>query len=262
MRILVSGSGAFVGAHVESEALRRGHTLAAPVGPADAVIHLSTGRPRAALDDAWARGARTFVLLSTVGASSGARDDTRAAAGVAEERVRASGLRWAALRPEILWGSGDVFTNELARLLRHLPFVPMPRGGVKMAPVHVRDAAEALLRLVESPELHGHVWSLRGPEELRYGHVVERVAQAVHGPARRRLSVPAWSVRLGAALEEKAAGRPRESRSVVDWRVAVEVASRATPIPDPGTLQPMSIDALRAYLASDLAPDQQASQSL
>src|SRR5262245_56279194 len=122
MRVAVSGGGGFVTAHVEREVRRRGHELA-PVPPMDVVIHVAPQGVRAALDGAWAAGARTFILMSTVGASAKARQATRAASGRAEELVRASGLRWTALRPEILWGPGDVFTNELARLVRHLPFI-------------------------------------------------------------------------------------------------------------------------------------------
>src|SRR5437867_8042733 len=74
MEILVSGAGGFVGAHVERELLRRGHQAAPGLGALDAVIHLSPERVRGALDEAWARGARAFVMLSTVGANAAARE--------------------------------------------------------------------------------------------------------------------------------------------------------------------------------------------
>jgi nucleoside-diphosphate-sugar epimerase len=259
MRILVSGAGGFVGAHVESEVERQGHVLASATDAADAVIHLSPARVRAALDEAWARGARSFVLLSTVGANAEAREETRAAAGRAEELVQASGLRWAALRPELLWGPGDVFTNELASLLRHLPFVPVARGGVKLAPVHVSDAAAALLWLAQREEAMGRAWSLRGPEELRYGQVIERVALAIFGQHRRRLPFPAWSVRWGASLEERAGRRPRLSRELVDWRVGVEISARVPPLPGADARRVMSVEALREYLGQELRPEEQVS---
>jgi uncharacterized protein YbjT (DUF2867 family) len=253
MRIHVSGAGGFVGSHVEAEACRRGHEVTGPTREADAVIHLSPVRVRAALDEAWARGAHGFVLLSTLGASPAAEEATRAAAGHGEELVRASGLRWAALRPDLLWGPGDVFTNEIA----HLPFVPVPRGGVKLAPVHVLDVATALLWLVESDEAWGGAWSLRGPESLRYGAVVERVALAMFGSGRRRVSVPAWSVRMAAALEERAARRPRLSRELVDWRVAVELSPKAPPLPGADPRRAMTVDALREYLDGERRPEEQ-----
>ncbi len=262
MRILVTGAGGFVGAHVESEVERRGHELASPTDDADAVIHLSPARVRAALDEAWARGARRFILLSTVGASASAREPMRVAAWQAEELVHASGLHWATLRPEILWGRGDVFTSEIARLLRHLPFVPLPRGGVRLAPVHVGDAAAALVELAETGEQLGQAWALSGPEELRYGQVVERVAHAIFGTSRRAVSVPAWSVRMGASLEERAAGRPRISRALVDWRVGVEVSARVPSLPSLTPRERMSVGALRDYLVPEMRPDEQHGQPL
>src|SRR5215470_11182426 len=114
VRIHVSGSEGFVGAHVLAAIRHRGHAVAAPVGPIDVAMHLAPAGVRAALDEAFARSARLFALVSMVGAHARASHRELAVRGRAEELVRASGLPFVILEPEVMWGPGDVFTNEIA----------------------------------------------------------------------------------------------------------------------------------------------------
>jgi uncharacterized protein YbjT (DUF2867 family) len=253
MRVRVSGGSGFVTHHVETE-VRQVHELAS-AAPFDAAIHLASAGVRGALDDAWTAGARVFVLLSTVGANATAPEAARAEAGRAEEQVRASGLPWVELRPDIIWGPEDVLTNELSRLVRHLPFVPVTRGGVAMAPLHVADLAGALVEVLGRSDLWGSVWSLRGPEEMRYGEVVARVAAATAGAPRRRLAVPASWVRQLVAIEERVAGRPRATRKLVDWRVSSQVAPVMPPLPIDRPMRTMTVEALREYLGETQPPE-------
>ena len=265
MRVLVTGAGGFVGAHVDAELEQGGHERI-DLGVEDvarrawredigAVIHLTPAGVRTALDVAHLTRARRFVLLSTLGADgSSARPHFRSR-GRAEELVRAGGIPWVILRPEILWGPGDVFTNELARLLRHLPVVPVPKSGPQLEPVFAGDAARALVDMATGgPEQVGREWTLVGPERLPYGEVVERVAAALGLEHRRRIRTSAWMVRMGAALEERIARRPRVTRALLDRLVA----HRDVPdVPPDGTRRPMTVEALRSYLTATRSPARQ-----
>ncbi len=265
MRVLVSGAGGFVGAHVDAGLERAGHQRIDLPAEAvarrawrediDAVIHLTPGDVRSALDVAHLTRARRFVLLSTLGADSQSPRPHFRSRGRAEELVRAGGLPWVILRAEILWGPGDVFTNELARLLRHLPFVPIPRSGPQLEPVFAGDAARALVDMATGgPEQVGREWALVGPERLAYGEIVERVAQALELTGRRRMRTAAWMVRMGAALEERLARRPRVTRALLDRLVAHRDVPDVPP--DRGRLA-MTVDALRAYLMVTRSPARQ-----
>jgi uncharacterized protein YbjT (DUF2867 family) len=226
----------------------RPHRLRTVREPADALVHLSPVQVRDALDAAWHAGAGVIVLLSTLGADPRSPRPVLSARGVAEELVRASGLRYAVLRPEILWGPGDVFSSEIARLLRHLTFVPAPRGGAVLAPVHVADVARALVRLVEDPLLQGETWPLAGPELLSYADAIDRVARAIGRGRLRRRAVPARLVRWAVALEERLDRRPRVSRALLDRLVATSPAGRTVPrlpcLPE----RRMTVEALAEYL--------------
>jgi uncharacterized protein YbjT (DUF2867 family) len=170
---------------------------------------------------------------------------------VAEELVRASGLRHAILRPEILWGPGDVFSTEIAHLLRRLRFVPAPRGGAVLAPVHVADVAHALRCLVEDPLLQGDTWPLAGPELMSYAEAIDRVARAIGRGRLRRRSVPARLVRWAVALEERLDRRPRVSRALLDRLVATGPGGRTVPRLPCTPERRMTVEALAEHLVPE-----------
>jgi NADH dehydrogenase len=260
MRVLVCGAGGFVGAHVVASLRRAGHepvTLA--TGPIDAAILLDPGQVRQSLDVAWRFGARRVVLLSSVGADPRSPRPQLASRGRAEDMVRASNIPWVVLRAEILWGPGDVFTNELAHLLTHLPFVPIAKRGPFLEPVYAGDAAAELVEMLTSTELVGAEWTLVGPEALSYGEVAMRVADALGLSRRRYVALPSWMVRAGAALEERLARRPRVTRKLLDRLVAHEHALARAPRRNAprAALRPLVVEALREYLIRGRSPSDQ-----
>jgi len=111
-----------------------------------------------------------LVLISALGArsASGARYQQSKAAG--EEIVRQSGLAYTILRPSVIYGPGDQFTNLLAAWMRPprswltAGFLGVPGGAsVNLCPASVGEVAEAVVRSLGQERALGQTFDLAGP---------------------------------------------------------------------------------------------------
>jgi uncharacterized protein YbjT (DUF2867 family) len=104
-----------------------------------------------------------------------------------EQAVESSGLSYAIVRPTWVYGRNDILVNNLAWLLRRLPFFLVPSGsGYRVQPISVEEVAELA---VEAGERSGdESFDAAGPEERQFGDVVRLVRAAVGS---RALLMPA-----------------------------------------------------------------------
>lgn len=115
-----------------------------------------------------------------------------------------AGFECTVLRPTMIWGGGRCALSRLARLARRWRWLPRPwaEGGLR-TPLHHRDLAAAVAVLLEHPpgvKLDSPTL-LSGPETLRIGALVQRVAQSVGA---RCLRVPAALLAAGQGLARHA----------------------------------------------------------
>lgn len=113
------------------------------------------------------------------------------------------GLEVVVLRAPAVYGPGD---RELLRVFRlaSLGLLPVPTGPARpLQLVHVRDLAEAMVRVGEAARCSG-VFHAAEPRAYGWAEVTELVARAV-GRRGVRLPVPATMLRGAAALSEWAA---------------------------------------------------------
>ncbi len=106
-----------------------------------------------------------------------------------EKAVIDSGLSYAILRPTVLVGGGeDVLINNIAFLLRRLPFFLIPGdGSYGIQPVHVEDLADLAVEAVYSKE--NYVIDAVGPDSYTFKELVQLVGEKV-GAKRPLISVP------------------------------------------------------------------------
>ena len=111
-----------------------------------------------------------FLLISALGArpTSGARYQQSKAA--AEDIVRQSGLAFTILRPSLVYGPDDQFTNLLAAWMRPPlawltgGFLGIPGGAcVNLCPASVGEVAEAVVRSLGQERALGQAFDLAGP---------------------------------------------------------------------------------------------------
>lgn len=168
--------------------LERPETIARAVEGADAVINLVgifKGKLElvhvhgaAALAKASkAAGATAFVHVSAIGADPQSNSEYGRTKGLGEEEVRRTFPRATIIRPSVVFGPEDQFTNRFASMAG-LPVLPVIAPNTKFQPLFVRDLGRAIARAALDPSTHGgKVYELAGPEVLTMRELNEEVAQ-------------------------------------------------------------------------------------
>ena len=146
-------------------------------------------------------GAKAFVQVSAIGAAPKAESAYARSKAAGEAAVRQVLPTAAILRPSVVFGAGDQFTNRFANLVAAAPVVPVIAPETRMQPVYVKDVAAAILTATER-QLAGEAGALHelaGPEVLTIRQVVEFVADST-GYARPLLDTPDLGARMLARL--------------------------------------------------------------
>jgi nucleoside-diphosphate-sugar epimerase len=181
-------------------------------------------------------GVRKVVHISVSNPSVDSHLDYYAGKARTEEIIRASGLRWAIVRPTLVFGTGDILINNIAWLLRRMPIFPIPGlGGYRVQPVAVEDVAEIATWAAEQSD--NITVDAAGPDTVTYGEFVEGIAIAVRRRPRfvymsPRLTmlagnIVAWRLRDVMLTKEELQGlmedllvsheKPRGARRMDNW---------------------------------------------
>ena len=135
-------------------------------------------------------GIARWVHMSALGARENARSRYHQTKWAAEELVRTSGLAWTILRPSIIYGPGDAFTNLFARMSRFSPVIPLLGGGHNLLqPIGVEMVSRAFSGAISNPNAGGRTFDLCGPERMELKVLIETVLR-VCGRRRALLPVP------------------------------------------------------------------------
>lgn len=99
-----------------------------------------------------------------------------------EAAIKGSGLRYAILRPTVIFGFEDILINNIAWLLRRLPVFAVPgRGSYRLQPVFVEDVADLAVRAAAQET--DSVIDAVGPELFTFDEFVRLIAGHIRSRA-------------------------------------------------------------------------------
>jgi uncharacterized protein YbjT (DUF2867 family) len=150
-------------------------------------------------------GARV-VHVSAIGADENSLSAYARSKAAGEKAVLAAVPSAIILRPSVVFGPEDQFTNRFASLARMSPMLPLIGGGLtKMQPVYVGDVAAAVAEAVDGNAKAGATYELGGPEVLTMREIMEIILATIE---RRRMlvSLPFGLAKLQALLLQFAPG--------------------------------------------------------
>ena len=105
-----------------------------------------------------------------------------------EQTVIESGLSYAILRPTVLFGAEDILINNIAWLLRRLPFFAIPGDGqYRLQPVFVDDLAELAIDVGYTQD--NILWDAIGPDIFTFEEMVRLIGKTL-GLNRSLIHVP------------------------------------------------------------------------
>ena len=119
-----------------------------------------------------AAGVQRFIFVSALGAAPEHPMPLLRAKGLSEQRLRASGMDWTILQP-------DVFMDRLIPMVVGLPALSnstvtlIGHGRREHSFVAVRDVAAYAVAVVQHPEAHRRTIRVGGPRPLTWDDVVE-----------------------------------------------------------------------------------------
>ena len=190
----------------------------------DAINRQGTSNVVAAAKEAGS--VRRFVHLSAVGAANVPHLKYLHSKWSGEQEVVNGGLPYVIVRPSLIFGPGDEFSNAVAALVRTLPITPViGSGNNRLQPIHVDDVARCV-SLSLSGNLRGNrTVEIGGPEHLSYNEIIRTVARTLN---RRRVlvNVPVWKFRVPIAAMELLTPRPPINSAMLQLITLRNVAER------------------------------------
>jgi NADH dehydrogenase len=154
---------------------------------------------------AQAAGSR-MVHVSAIGANEESPSRYARAKAAGEQAVLSAVPSATIMRPSVVFGPEDQFTNRFAALAQMSPMLPLIGGGkTRMQPVYVGDVATAVADAVDGKAKAGATYELGGPEVLTMREIME-IIMKITGRDRALVSLPFGLAKLQALFLQFAPG--------------------------------------------------------
>ncbi|MES2339404.1 MAG: NAD-dependent epimerase/dehydratase family protein [Pseudomonadota bacterium] len=121
-----------------------------------------------------------LVHVSAIGADPESPSNYGRTKGAGEAAVRAAFPAATILRPSLVFGREDQFTNRFAGMIAKAPVLPVLRGSAKFQPVYVKDVAAAVVAaLGDAGAFGGRTYEIGGPDVLSMRQINAFLAEQI-----------------------------------------------------------------------------------
>ncbi|WP_333784595.1 complex I NDUFA9 subunit family protein [Thermocrinis sp.] len=121
-------------------------------------------------------GVNRVIHMSSLGTHKEAPSEYHKTKYMAEEFLKASGLKYTIFRPSLILGPEQRLFFDMWKITKLLPVIALPGGGSYLfQPVDVRDVACAFVNSLERQESEGKVYELCGSETVSFKELLEDI---------------------------------------------------------------------------------------
>ena len=150
-------------------------------------------------------GAR-LVHVSAIGADENSASTYARTKAAGEKAALAAVPSATIIRPAVVFGPEDQFTNRFAALAQLSPALPLIGGGhTRMQPVYAGDVASAVANAVDGKTKAGATYELGGPDVMTMREIMQSILDITHRD-RMLLSLPFGLAKLQALFLQFAPG--------------------------------------------------------
>ncbi|ABK43495.1 NAD-dependent epimerase/dehydratase [Magnetococcus marinus MC-1] len=194
-------------------------------------------------------GVKRFLHMSSLGTRANAVARYHQSKWQAECAVRESGLDYTIFRPSVIFGPGDNFVNQFARMIRFSPMVPILGDGQnRMQPIAVGDVARCFAIALTDRQTLGQTYELGGPQQLTFQEIMENILDALH-KKRFKLRLPFALLKLEGKIFEVLLSNPPLTYDQMLMAQEHNVCAAGTSLPTPFTFTPLAFaEGIRRYL--------------
>lgn len=176
-------------------------------GSAEEHFRVNAEGTRTLVEECRKAGVRNFLHVSTISAKY---PNLRyyhygQAKRKAEETVAASGLRYAIVRPTMIFAKGAPVLEGLAKMAAGPLVLLMGDGRAKVQPVYAGDVARAIVSILEAERFDGSILELGGADVLTMRELLQRIRAARLGGPGRVLRLPVHAIAAVLAALERVA---------------------------------------------------------
>ena len=122
---------------------------------------------------------KKFIHVSAIGANENSKSLYQKSKYQGEVSALKNFENTIVLRPSVVCGSEDNFTNLFSKL-SFLPLIPVVKINYKFQPILVTDVADAIVRAIEEKKNEGKIYELGGPKIISFGEMVKSILAKIN----------------------------------------------------------------------------------
>ena len=141
---------------------------------------------------------KKFIHVSAIGASKDSKSKYQQSKFLGEEKALSNFDKTVIIRPSVVIGNEDNFTNLFAKLSLS-PIIPVVNVNYKFEPIFVNDVARAILKAIEEKNNEGKIYELGGGRVISFGDMIKLILSTI-GKKRIVADVPMTLAKIQSSL--------------------------------------------------------------
>jgi len=141
---------------------------------------------------------KKFIHVSAIGANTESNSLYQQSKFRGEQKALANFKNTIIIRPSVVCGNEDNFTNLFAKLSLS-PIIPLVKPDYKFQPILVDDVATAIVQAIEVKKNEGKIYEIGGPTIISFKNMVKSIVSTI-GKKRLIVEMPMPLAKFQAAL--------------------------------------------------------------